>query len=131
MAGSLGNYAENLVLDYLFGSGAPATYYIALYTAPPTDAGGGTEVTGGSFARKSVTNNATNFPAAVGGAKANGTDITFVQATGTWGEIQAFGVFDDLTAGNFYGWCDAAVFKTVQSGDTYKIATGDLDITLD
>lgn len=133
MAGSFSDFLELELLDHVFGAAAysaPATLYIALFTAAPTDAGGGTEVTGGSYARKDVTNNATNFPAAAAGAKANGTDITFVQATGTWGEIQAFGVFDQLTGGNLLAWCDATVFKTVSSGDTYKIAAGDLDITL-
>ena len=53
MAGSKSDYLENEILDHVLGGAdysRPATVYIALYTAAPTDAGGGTEVTGGSYA---------------------------------------------------------------------------------
>ena len=134
MAGSFSDYLELEVLDHVFGGAdytRPATLYIALYTTAPSDAGGGVEASGGSYARKDVTNNATNFPAAAAGAKANGIDITFVTATSPgWGEIQALGIFDDPSAGNLLAWCDLTVFKTVSTGDTFKILTGDLDITL-
>ena len=56
MAG-FSDYGENFALDAVFGSGTIPTLYLALYTAAPTDAGGGTEVSGGSYARKSITNN--------------------------------------------------------------------------
>lgn len=64
MAGSLSRYLKAALLEEAFGAAAftaPATLYLALYTVAPTDNGGGTEVTGGSYARKAVTNNTTNF----------------------------------------------------------------------
>lgn len=134
MAGSFSDFLENEILDHVFGAAAytaPATLYIALFTAAPTDAGGGTEVSGGSYARVAVTNNATNFPAASGGAKANGTEITFVTATASWGTVVAFGIFDAASAGNLLAWADLTVTKTVNNGDTAKFAVSDLDITLD
>lgn len=133
MAGSFSDFLELEVLDHVFGAAtytAPATLYVAAYTAAPTDAGGGTEATGGSYARVAVTNNATNFPAASAGAKANGTAITFPTATASWGTIVAAAILDAATAGNFLGWCDLAVSKAVGSGDTLQFAVGDLDITL-
>lgn len=134
MAGSKSNYLENKLLDHVLGGGdyaRPATVYIALYTVAPTDAGGGTEVTGGSYARKDVTNNATNFPAASGGAKSNGTEITFVTATADWGTVVAFGIFDQLSSGNLLYWADLTQSKLISNGDTAKFAIGDIDLTED
>ena len=132
MAGSFSDYLENKVLDHVFGATAytaPVTLYVALFTVAPTDAGGGTEVTGGSYVRTAVTNNTTNWPNASSGAKSNGAAITFVQATASWGTVLAAGIFDASTSGNLIGWCDLTS-TAVDSGDTVTIPIGDLDITL-
>ena len=134
MAGSKSDYLELELLDHVLGGGdysRPATVYVALYTVAPTDAGGGTEVSGGSYARVAVTNNDTNFPAASGGAKANGTEITFPTATDDWGECVAFAILDAASDGNFLYWGDLTTSKTVNNGDTAKFAVGDLDVTED
>jgi hypothetical protein len=133
MAGSFSDFLELELLDHVFGNAAytaPATLYVALFTAAPTDAGGGTEVTGGSYARKAVTNNSTNFPAASAGAKSNGAAITFVQATASWGTVVAFAIFDASSGGNMLGWADLSASVAIASGDTATFAIGDLDITL-
>ena len=132
MAGSKSDYLENALLNGVLGGPAfslPATVYIALYTVAPTDAGAGTEVTGGAYARAAVTNNATNWPAASGGAKSNGTAVTFVQATANWGTVVAFGIFDAVTGGNLLYWADLTVSKAVNNGDTASFAVGDIDVT--
>lgn len=134
MAGSKSDFLENELLDHVLGNAAysaPATVYVALYTVAPSDAGGGTEVSGGSYARVAVTNNATNWPAASGGAKANGTEITFPTASGDWGECVAFAILDAASDGNFLYWGDLTTPKTVNSGDTAKFGVGDLDVTED
>ena len=130
--GSFGDYAENAVLDWLFGSGDPATWYIGLSTAAPTDDGSGiAEPSGGSYARVAVTNNATNWPATSGGAKANGTAITFPQASASWGTVPYFVIMDAASDGNMYAHAVLDAQKTVDSGDTLSFAVGELDITLD
>ena len=134
MVGSKSDYLENELLDHVLGGGdysRPATVYVALYTTAPTDAGGGVEVSGGSYARVAVTNNATNWPAASGGAKSNGTAITFPTATADWGTVVAFAILDAATAGNFLYWGDLTQSKTVNNGDTATFAVGDLDVTED
>lgn len=134
MAGSLSDFLENEILDHVFGAAtytAPATVYLALFTVAPTDAGGGTEVTGGSYARAAVTNNATNFPAASAGAKANGTEIVFATATASWGTVVAAAWFDAVSGGNMLAWGDLTANKAVDTDDTAKVAIGDFDITLD
>lgn len=137
MAGSKSNYLETALLNHVYGGGdytRPATVYIALFTAAPTDAGGGTEVTGGSYVRKAVTNNATNFPAAVSGApssKTNGTTISFVAATASWGTVVAFGIFDAVSGGNLMNWGDLAVSKLIDVDDIAEFPAGTLVITED
>jgi len=134
--GSFSNFLEDEILDHVFGAAAytaPATVYVALYTVTPTDASAsGTEVTGGSYARVAVTNNATNWPASSGGAKANGTAITFPAPTASWGTVVAFAIYDAATVGNELAWGALAVNKTINNGDAApSFAIGELDITLD
>lgn len=107
-SGSLSDYAENKVLDHIFGGGdftRPATLHLALFTTVPNDAGsGGVEVSAAGYARVAVTNNSTNFPAASGGIKSNGTAINFATATTSWGNVKAVGVYDASSGGNLIAW---------------------------
>lgn len=144
MAGSFSNFLELEVLDHVFGAAtytAPATIYVALYTAAPSDTGGGTEVSTGvwtNYQRAPVTNNATNFPAAAAGAKSNGTAISAFYSSGTTAAITGtapvvthLALMDASTAGNQLAWADLTASKTIANGDTFSIPIGDLDITLD
>lgn len=133
MAGK-STFLANKVLDHVYGGPAytkPATVYIAAYTAAPSDAGGGTECTGGAYARVAVLNDATNFPAAVGGAKSNGVAIQFPQASVAWGLVTHVAVLDAPTGGNQLGWGPLAVPKQIDALDTFVLAVGDLDLTED
>ena len=128
MAG-FSDYYENKVIDHMLRNQAftpPATVYVGLYTAAPTDAGGGTEVSGGSYARQAVT-----LAAASNGATQNSADITFPTATADWGTIVAAGLFDAASAGNLLAWNNLTASKTVNSGDTFKITAGSLTISVD
>ena len=134
MAGSKSDFLENTLLDEVLGATdytPPGTVYLALFTAAPDDTGGGTEVSGGGYARVAVTNNSTNWPAASGGSKSNGVDMTFPQATADWGTVVAFAIFDASTAGNMLYWGDLTTSKTINNGDTAKFAAGDITITED
>ena len=84
---------------------------------------------GNGYARKSVTNNATNFPAASGGAKSNGVDIDFAAASGAWGTVTDFFVADASTAGNILGYGVLTVSKTPTAGDVVRLAAGSLAIS--
>ena len=134
MAGK-STFLSNKLLDYQFGGtvyALPANFYIELYTAAPTDAGGGTPVgAGGAYARAAVTNDAANFPNAVGGSKSNAAAITFAQATAPWGTVVAFGIFDALVGGNLLYWALLTTPITIPTGGTFSFATGQLVITED
>lgn len=127
MAGNLSDYLENKLLDHFLGTTTftkPATVYIGLYTVVPTDAGGGTQVTGGSYARQSAA-----FTAAASGTTSNSANIDFAGMPAA--TTVAIGVFDAITAGNLLLWGTLTTNKTTDAGDTLRIATGDLDISID
>lgn len=129
MAG-FSDYLENKLLDHTFKTASftqPTNLYVALFTAAPSDSGGGTEVSGTSYAR-TVCN---TWDAASGGAIANTGAVTFPTAGGSWGTVTHFGIFDASSAGNLIAWGALATSKTIGSGDTASFAAGDLDITLD
>ena len=100
MAGSFSDYLEDKVLKHVFTNTSytpAATLYVGLFTAAPTDAGGGTEVSGGSYARQSMafTVSGSNPTLAT-----NSSAVEFPTATASWGTIVAAAVFDASTSGN-------------------------------
>ena len=101
--------------------------YVSLHTANPTDAGTGTEVSGGSYART-----ASSFATASGtsGLVASDADITFPTATGTWGVVGWIGLWDASTGGNMLYHTALDATKTIDSGDIFKITTGNLTVEL-
>jgi hypothetical protein len=126
---SLSNYYENKIIDHMFRGQAftpPATVYLALFTVAPGETGGGTEVSGGGYARKPVT-----FSAASAGSTSNSSDIDFGTATANWGTIVAVGLFDAATGGNLLAYGSLTSSKTVNSGDGFKILATKLTLTLD
>jgi len=115
--GGKSNALELAVLDAVLGPGytPPATVYWALYSAAPSDTGGGTELTSGAapgYARLAATNDTTNFPAAATngttglGEKTVGVDQTFAanSSGSNWPTVVAFGLFDASTGGNLLLW---------------------------
>lgn len=122
-------FAANELIDHLFSAATytpPANITCALFTAAPSDAGGGTEVTGGAYARISQTNNATNWPAASGGSKSNGTAINFGTATANWGTVTHVALFDGST--NMLLWGALTTSRIVNNGDSFQFAATKLVI---
>ena len=128
------DYLEQAILNHIFRNTAiftpPANVYLALFTAAPSDSGGGTEVTGGSYARKAVSTTGQWSAPGVGGLTDNINAQAFVTATASWGTVTHVGIFDAATAGNLLFHGALTVSKTVGSGDTFQFSAGDLDITL-
>ena len=127
MAGNLTNYLENKLIDHFLGTASytmPTDVYVALFTVSPGESGGGTEVTGGSYARQIAT-----FSAASSGATSNDSNIDFTGMPAA--TTVAIGIFDALTSGNMLLYGTLTANKTTDAGDTLRIATGDLDISID
>jgi len=125
---SFSNYLETEILDHVFGGNAytaPSTLYLALFTTDNTDTGGGTEVSGGAYARQTVA-----FTVS-GNTASNSADVEFPTATANYGTVIAVAVMDASTGGNQLAYAGLTTDKTIETGDVFRIPAGDLDITLD
>mgnify|MGYP001243567082 FL=1 len=126
---ALSDYAENKLLDHLLGTAAftaPSTVYIGLSTGSFADDNSGTELTGNNYARKAIA-----FDSAASGATDNTSAVEFAAATGSWGTVSHFGIFDAASSGNLLIHGAFSTGKAISSGDVLKIDAGDLDITAD
>jgi hypothetical protein len=129
MAGNLSDWLENALLDWAMGGTSPTrptARHVGLLTAAPTDAGGGTEVSGSGYSRQAAT-----FGAAAAGATSNDSALTFTAAGGSWGTVTHIGIYSDSTAGNLLWWGPLTASKTVGDGDSLVFAAGDIDLALD
>jgi hypothetical protein len=126
----MSNYLENALLNATLNATtytAPATVYVSLWTSNPNDDASGTEVAGGSYARTAV-----SFATASGasGNILNDADVTFPTATASWGTVGWIGINDAAAAGNLLYHTALDTSKTIDSGDIFKISTGNLSVTL-
>lgn len=133
----MGSFADDLeekLLEHIVGKVTYAlpTVYIGLSDADPLDTAAGLNEPSGNGYTRVTTDGATwNNATAAGGAIDNASDITFPEASGTWGTITHFALFDAGTGGNMMAHGSISPSKLIQNGDTAKFAAGDLDITLD
>jgi hypothetical protein len=137
MASGITQFATNLLLNRLLRGVAgsfPATVYVGLYTATPSDTGGGTESTTGqitNYARQPITVGTGVFAAASAGSTSNSNIIDFgTSSGGTGSAVTQWGIFDAVTAGNLLFWGDLTTPQTVSSGNPYNFAIGALVIAL-
>ncbi len=139
-AASLSNYAQNLFIDHILrgitaSATTPTSYYVALYTTPCTQAGPGTEVSGGAYARQPIARSQAAWTSTQGvagvpstgtsGTVSNANAITFPTATTNWGIVSHFGIVDTSTAGNMI-LCiplTTPISITIGSSDSFSIGT--------
>ncbi|MFN8760230.1 MAG: hypothetical protein ACK5XA_15650 [Tagaea sp.] len=128
---ALSDFTENKLVDMLLRAQSfppPGTLHFGLLTAAPSDAGGGTEVSGGAYARVAVTASLANFSGtqATGsttassgnsGQTSNNGAITFPAPTANWGTVGWLGVYDAPTGGNLLFHMALTTPKTVNNGD--------------
>jgi len=125
---AMSNYLENALINATLRATtftSPTTVYVGLYTSDPTDANTGTEVSGGSYARKAMT-----FGAPSNGASTNSSAVEFDQATGSWGTVTHFGILDALTSGNLLYHGALTSSKVIESGDVFKFASAAVSLKL-
>ena len=132
---ALSDYLEGELIKHIFRTSSfakPSALYIGLFTAAPTDSGGGTEVSGGSYARAQLDPGDANWaaPSAGDGKTTNAAIITFPAPSANWGTVLAFGIFDAASAGNLLIHGVINPTKEVFNGDPApKFAVGALQIT--
>ena len=124
----MSNYLENALINATLRNTtftSPTTIYVALYTSDPTDADTGTEVSGGSYARVAVT-----FGAPSNGVSTNSANVEFAAATASWGTIGWIGLRDASSGGNLLYHTPLTTSKAIDTGDIFRITTGNLSVTL-
>ncbi len=128
---SFTDYTENLVLNWLLTTNSatrPTAWYVGLFTAAPSDTGGGTEVSGNGYARKAtgtmtITGTATTAT--------NAAAIEFAPASGgNWGTLTHAAIFDALTTGNMLAWAPLTTSRTINDGDVFRVPASSLTVTL-
>jgi hypothetical protein len=127
---ALSDHAEKLLLDWMMTSGTatrPTAWFVALYTAAPSDSGGGTEVSGAGYARQSVAFDAAATP---GGTTSNSADVSFTATGGNYGTVTHLGIFDASSSGNLLWHGALTADKTVEDGDTITFTAGNIDLTM-
>jgi hypothetical protein len=137
----MSDFLENKLVDWFFrgqaigitgasaaaGTG-PTSLYVGLLTAAPSDSGGGTEVTGGSYARVTVASSLANWAgtqsagsttasSGSGGVTSNNGAVTFPAPTANWGVVTHIGIYDATSGGNLLFWGALSQPKTVNNGD--------------
>lgn len=129
---SFNDYTENLVLTFLFTTSTatrPTAWYVGLFTAAPSDTGGGTEVTGNAYARK-VTGTMT-VSGTTPTAATNSAAIEFAAASGgNWGVVGWAAIFDASTGGNMLAWAPLTTSRSINDGDIFRIPASSLSVTL-
>lgn len=137
----MSDFLENKILDWLLRAQAigitgataaagtgPANVYVGLFTANPSDTGGGTEVSGGSYARVTVASSLANWAgtqaaasttasSGTSGTTSNNGSITFPTPSANWGAITGIGIYDASSSGNLLFWAPLTTGKTVNNGD--------------
>ena len=124
---AMSDYLENEILDHILGTGAytmPSNVYIGLSTGSFSDDNSGTELSGSGYARQAIT-----FAAASSASAATNATVTFPTATGSWGDVSSWGLFDASSSGNLLIHGAFASSKTIACGDVLRVNSGDLTVT--
>lgn len=128
---SFSDYSENLVLNFLFTTNTatrPTAWYVGLFTGAPSDSGGGTEVSGSGYARKTT---GTITVSGTGTTATNSAAIEFDPASGgNWGTITHAAIFDASTSGNMLAWAPLTTQRIINDGDVFRVPASSLTITL-
>ena len=129
---SFTDHTESLVLTWLLTTDSatrPTAWYVGLFTAAPSDTGGGTEVSGSGYAR--VATGTMTISGTSPTTATNAAAIEFAAASGgNWGSIGWAAIFDAETSGNMIAWAALSTARTINDGDVLRIPAGDLDVTL-
>jgi hypothetical protein len=152
---SMSDTLENKLIDWFFrgqaiglnGASAaaatgPTSLYVGLFTAAPSDTGGGTEVSGNAYARVTVASSLANWAgtqsagstsasSGTGGVTSNNGAVTFPTPTPSgWGIVTHFGIFDASSSGNLLFHAALGTSKTINAGDAVSFAAAALTVTV-
>jgi hypothetical protein len=133
---SLTSYLQKKLLDHSLGLAAyamPATVYIGLHTADPTQAGSfAAEVstTGTGYARIAATSKM-NVTDSVTGISNNNAAVTFGPALSDWGTITHVSISDNSGGGNMMLFGPLTIVQTTPIGESVQFSAGQFIIQFD
>lgn len=144
-ATDMSDYLENKLIDHVFRGQAytaPSTIYFALFTSSCSDSAGGTEVTGGSYARASLAASLANWAgtqsagstvasSGTSGTTSNNGVVTFATPSAGWGTVTHLGIYDAVSSGNLLICRALTVSKTINSGDTVTFPAASFTFQID
>lgn len=127
---SFSNTYETHVLNYVFTTTSvtrPTAWYLALFTSNPAEDASGSEVSasGTAYARQSAT-----FTVS-GNTASNSAAIEFPTATASYGTVTHVGVYTASSGGDLIAYAALSTSKAIDTGDVFRVPSGDLDVTLD
>jgi len=99
----------------------PTTVFLALFTTPTTNAGGGIEVSGGSYARPAVA-----FTAPVDGVGANTALLNYTNMPSV--TVTHAALMSAAVGGTMLMHAALVSPRTIAAGDSITIAIGDVDV---
>lgn len=126
MADNLTDVAENLLLDALVGTAsytATTPIKLALVTAAGSDSAAGTECTGGSYARQTIT-----FNSAASGSIDNSATVSFTDMPAC--TVVGIEIFDSAGTPKRLAYGPLAANKTLTAGDTIQFAASAITLSL-
>ena len=133
-AAIINNLLRGQSLDFGGGASGAATssVYVGLFTALPTVGIGGTEVSGGSYARVEVSSTTGNWVAPSNGETSNTAPIKFPIPTADWGEVLGIGIWSAATSGALLLHGTISPTRTITNGQAAPVfVAGALILRLD
>jgi hypothetical protein len=128
MPAVMSNYLANSVANATLRNTSytsPATVYVALYSTAPTASTSGTELTGNSYSRQTVT-----FSAPSAGSASSNVAVSFGPATGNnWATVKGMAIVDASSSGNIL-YFQSTTSQNVLIGKTLTYGSGNIVITI-
>jgi hypothetical protein len=126
VADNLPDIIENQLLDALVGTSAYSVttpIKLALVTANGSDSAAGTEVTGGSYARQTV-----SFGSASSGSITNNASVTFSSMPSC--TVVGIEIYDSAGSPKRLAYGALTASRTVTAGDSVEFATSSITLSL-
>lgn len=128
---NISDYLRTALLNHAFDVATfvpPPAVWAALYTVPPTSAGGGTEVTASDYVRVQTT-----WSLASLGSIQNSAVINFPNnglTLSNWGVVNTLCLLDAPTTGNLLWFGPLSAPVQLQLGTSFELAIDGLTVTL-
>lgn len=106
----------------------PTNYYLGLSKSQPTASGTGVTEPSSSYGYGRI--KLENLSQPTNGVVSNTAEVMFNEATGSWGTVSHFVVYDAATGGNLLMYGALSPARTAEAGTTIAIRAGSLKLSI-